>query len=291
MMRHKIIGLFIAVLVFITTLTNVNAKELVLTNTGSISFNLTELETKQPIVGAKLAIYYIASLNQDSAGTLFYNYENEYKDCGILLDDPKLSTKLESVVANTQPTITLTTDSEGKASVSYLPLGLYYVKQINTVEGFSPCKSFLVTLPVKDNDTYIYDIDASPKTEIEKTISILIEKQWKAGKNTKIPQDVTVQLYKDDVVVKTAALNENNNWKVVYDNMPKSDSYYVKEINIPKGFTPVYKQNEYTFTVTNVSSLINTGQLVWPIPILACAGVMFIAVGFIVLRKTGKNNG
>jgi hypothetical protein len=36
--------------------------------------------------------------------------------------------------------------------------------------------------------------------------------------------------------------------------------------------------------------LAQTGQLIWPIPVLAMAGLCLIALGIIVLRKTGNEN-
>lgn len=52
-----------------------------------------------------------------------------------------------------------------------------------------------------------------------------------------------------------------------------------------KGFTATYQQNEYVFTVTNTATLIQTGQLIWPIPVLALIGVLLIAAGWILLQK------
>ena len=44
------------------------------------------------------------------------------------------------------------------------------------------------------------------------------------------------------------------------------------------------------FTVTNTSTLIQTGQLIWPIPVLAAGGMLFIAVGITLLQKKRKTN-
>jgi hypothetical protein len=101
---------------------------------------------------------------------------------------------------------------------------------------------------------------------------------------------VTVQLLKNGTVVKTATLNAQNNWQVTYTGMPESDAYSVNEVNVPKGFTATYKQNGYVFTVTNTSTLIQTGQLIWPIPVLAVSGMLFIAVGIVLLRNKRKTN-
>lgn len=96
---------------------------------------------------------------------------------------------------------------------------------------------------------------------------------------------MTVQLLRNGKVVETATLSENNNWQVTYTDMPESDAYSIQEVNVPKGFTATYKQNAYVFTVTNTSTLIQTGQLIWPIPMLAFIGVLLIATGVVFLQK------
>ena len=107
----------------------------------------------------------------------------------------------------------------------------------------------------------------------------------------KIADYVTVELLRDGILVETTILNKDNNWKEIYPDMPVSDGYTIKEIDVPKGFTATYSQNGYEFTVTNSATLIQTGQLVWPIPVLALIGLILIAVGVMVLRKARYNNG
>ena len=64
----------------------------------------------------------------------------------------------------------------------------------------------------------------------------------------------------------------------------------IKEINVPKGFTATYSKNGYTFIVTNTPALAQTGQMIWPIPVFALAGMFFMLLGFMILRKPGKYN-
>jgi LPXTG-motif cell wall-anchored protein len=99
-----------------------------------------------------------------------------------------------------------------------------------------------------------------------------------------------VQLLRDEIVVQTAILHEGNNWQVTYTDMPESDAYSIKEVDIPQGFTATYKQKDYVFTVTNTSTLAQTGQLVWPIPVLAFAGVLLIGMGGLLLQKKREQN-
>lgn len=289
-MKNKISSLFLVFIFILNMFSGVKAYQIDFNKTGSISVTLSDLENNQVIQGAKLAIYHIASINQDLENKVFYSYTDDFKDCGISLDDSQLSTKLDKVVNRDAYTYLIETDNNGTASISNLPLGLYFVKQINSIEGYAPCISFLVTIPIVENNQYIYNVNASPKTEVEKLISLTIKKEWEADENAAIPNEVTIQLYKEDTVMKTAVLNDENDWQITYTNMPKSDAYSVKEINVPNGFTPIYEEYANIFTVTNVSSLINTGQLIWPIPLLGFAGIMFITIGIIVVRKSGTQN-
>jgi hypothetical protein len=188
------------------------------------------------------------------------------------------------------PSVKIVTDAEGTAVCNDLPLGLYFMKQTGTVEGFAPCTPFLVTVPSKDGDSYVYDVNASPKTEVERLTTITIKKVWNTDASVKVTDSVTIQLLKNGNVVKTVTLNEQNGWQMNCADMPESDAYSIKEVNVPKGFTATYKQNGYTFTVTNTSTLIQTGQLTWPIPILAVSGMLLLMVGIMLVQKKGKSN-
>ena len=154
------------------------------------------------------------------------------------------------------------------------------------MKGYTPCTSFLVTVPNDSAEGYVYDVNASPKTDVLKITNITVKKAWNTDASTKKPGSVTVQLLKDGAVIETASLNAKNNWQTTYRDMPVSDGYSIRETNIPKGYTATYSQKGDTFTVTNTATLAQTGQLIWPIPMLAIAGVGLIAVGTVVLRKT-----
>ena len=158
------------------------------------------------------------------------------------------------------------------------------------MSGFAPCKSFLATVPNQEGNQYVFDVNASPKTDVEKLTDIIIKKVWNTDGSTPVAENVTVQLLRDGNVIETATLNEKNNWQIVYTDMPESDTYSIVEKNIPKEFTATYSQNGYVFTVTNSTSLMQTGQLVWPIPVLASLGLIFITIGTIILRKSRYEN-
>lgn len=253
---------------------------------GSISVELKDRDGETPIQGAELSLYHVAKVSLNSEKNLSYNFTDAFEDCGFELDDPALSAKLDGFVKeNSLSAQKLVTDAHGKVTFANLPLGLYFVKQTNTVAGYAPCTSFLVTVPNESADGYVYDLNASPKTDIAKLTDITIRKKWNTDASAKAADSVTVQLLKDGVAVKTATLGAQNKWQVTYTDMPESDAYSIVEVDVPKGFTATYSQSGYVFTVTNTSSLAQTGQLIWPIPVLAMAGLCLIAVGTILLRK------
>lgn len=290
-MSRKIIVFCLTLLLILTCSYTVFAEEYNPNLTGSISVTLTDKKQSEAIVGAELSLYYVAIVIMDENGNLIYDYTNDFKQLDCAIDDAELATKLDLFVSqHSIPSVKTTTNINGTAMCAELPLGLYFIKQTGAVEGFAPCTPFLVTVPNEKDGKYLYEVNASPKTEVTRITSITIKKVWNTDKSTEAADSVTVQLLRNGNVVKTAILNMQNNWQVTYSDMPESDAYSVKEVDVPKGFTATYKQQDYVFTVTNTSTLIQTGQLIWPIPVLAISGMLLIAVGIILLQKKRKTN-
>lgn len=285
-MKHKLISLCLVLWITATIPLMASAQRFDYEKQGSMSISLTDADKKTPVEGVELSIYYVATVGITSDNNLAYTYTPAFADIGIEIDNPSLAKKLNTFVEkHSLASEKIVTDSQGKAGLSGLPLGLYFVKQTNSVQGYAQLNSFMITVPYKDGNNFIYDVNASPKTEMEKLVDITVKKVWNTDKSAKIAENVTIQLLRDGVVVETAILGAENNWKVTFNNMPQSDSYTVEEVNIPKGFVATYSRDGYEFTVTNTATLIKTGQLVWPIPILAMAGIAFITLGTVVLHK------
>lgn len=290
-MRHKLISFCLVILTFLMIPSAAFALNFSEERKGSISITLADPNGATPIVGAELSLYHVATVGRNNSFNLAYVINDEFKDCGIDLNDSQLVSKLDALLEEKNfASQTLVTDSHGEVLYDNLPTGLYFVKQSNTVSGYAPCSSFLVTLPEESADGYNYAVNASPKTEVERLVDITMKKVWNTGTSGKATASVKVQLLRDDVVLETAVLSAANNWQITYKDMPQSDKYSIKELDVPKGFTASYSQKDFVFTVTNTSSLAQTGQLVWPIPVLALAGLVLIAAGVVFLRKSRNNN-
>ena len=285
-MRNKILAVCLMIVLLIPLPVTAAAQSLDFNQAGSIRVTLMEKNKTTPIAGAELSIYHVATVESDASGHVSFTYTAPFEACGAALDDPELAARLEQFLnTHTVAATKAVTDSLGRAAATELPLGLYFVMQTNTVEGFAPCKPFLVSIPLRSDGVYHYDVEATPKTEVAKLTSITIRKVWNTDETSVVPDSVTVQLLQNGAVVETATLHAQNQWQVTFPDLPERDDYSVQEINVPQGFTATYRQNGYCFTVTNTPSLLQTGQRTWPIPVFAILGVVLLAVGTVILRK------
>lgn len=103
------------------------------------------------------------------------------------------------------------------------------------------------------------------------------------------PDSVTVTLYNGDQAVEKVTLGAWNNWRYTWYDLDGNGDWSVLETGIPKGYTPSYRTNGDVVTITNTATLIQTGQLNWPIPVLGGLGMLMIFCGVIVMRKKKEN--
>ena len=57
-----------------------------------------------------------------------------------------------------------------------------------------------------------------------------------------------------------------------------------------EGYTPYYSVSGDTVTVTNTAILLQTGQLKWPIPVIAGCGLLLIGIGILLLSSKKEKN-
>lgn len=283
-MKRKVNYLFIVIILFISLITNVKANTIDLSKKGSISVTLKEKSENVLIDGAEITIYHIgdASIKDNN---LVFNKREELT-CDVSLDNLK-DTKLVSDIAkciNDNIIKYVGTTDNGKVTFNNLNQGLYLVTQTKSTEGYSDIDSFLVAIPKVEDNKWIYNINALPKVDIYKVIDLVVEKKWNTiSKN--IPKYVNIELYKGEELIDTIELSEENNWTYTFEGIEKSDKYTIKEINLPKGYTPSYKVDGYSFTVTNTDTLANTGQIFYPIIISFIAGFIFIVFGIKFIKE------
>lgn len=204
--------------------------------------------------------------------------------------------------------------TEGKT----LTPGLYLVLGSRiTLNGYryEPAP-FLVQLPALDaeRNAWSYEVTAGAKYESWKetgggTVMRKVLKVWKdAGDEQERPEKVEVQLLRDGKVYDTVTLSAQNSWRYTWTELSDQYSWTVVEKE-QKGYTASIAREGITFVVTNTSNgsgtgnpaptatpkpsqsgqkLPQTGQLWWPVPLLICAGLLFVVIGLV--RRRGMEN-
>ena len=128
------------------------------------------------------------------------------------------------------------------------------------------------------------DDDNGPDSPVF-TADLTVVKAWDDDNNPARPDSVTLQLYNGAAAVDTVTLSAADNWTYTWDELDAEGQWRVIEVDIPDGYTPVYSNANGVITVTNTASLIDTGQLNWPVPVLGGLGALLLAAGIVLMRK------
>ena len=116
-------------------------------------------------------------------------------------------------------------------------------------------------------------------------MDITVEKKWDIADSSTQPKEVTIELLKDGEVIDTVVLNDENNWTYTWYQIEESDTYSVKEKDVPSGYTDTYRQEENKFIVTNTKTLVQTGQNHLISIILTVSGLILIVLGYAYNKK------
>jgi hypothetical protein len=88
-------------------------------------------------------------------------------------------------------------------------------------------------------------------------------------------------------------LSNENLWIHTWTDLEDGHKWSVVEVNVPKGYYVRYYSSLGVWTVKNSSyssSLVQTGLLNWPVPVMGGLGLALIAVGIIAVGKKRKKN-
>lgn len=258
--------------------------------TCSLRVTLALAESNDVVVtGAEVSLYRVADINM-IGDEITYTYCKDFADCQIPLtelENADLALKLyDYTSARHLHGISLRTDKSGQVLFRNLKAGVYLGAETESGDEESLFTPFVVCLPSAYNAQWSYDIDASPKVDVLRLTDISVSKIWNDDGSQR-PENVEIQLTKNNSIVDTVELSDANEWNYIWKNMPYEEGWNVKEINVPQGYAVTYQQKGMSFTVCNTAKLVQTGQRNLPIPLLSGSGLLLIMIG-ILLRCSGK---
>lgn len=242
-----------------------------LSRTGSIKVSLYDSETSEAVGGGTLTLYRVAKVQKDNANLSFV-YTNGFEDCGVELGDlseGELAGQLAEKIAATAESTTVEISDLGIAEFGDLEVGLYLVVQTTAAENYNVINPFLVLVPIQENGSYVYDVDALPKVGT-------------AAKKTPEPPDTPDKPDTPD----TPDTPEEETPNTPVAPGPDNPDGWVLGAHGEKIYPNPDNPNGY---VMGAHGLPQTGQLNWPIPVLAATGVVLVAAG-IKLKKGNRRD-
>ena len=159
------------------------------------------------------------------------------------------------------------------------------VEEANVPAGYSVSYHTEGTMTTITNTRH-YDPPMPPTYPL----NITVYKVWSGDDGKDRPDSVTVTLYNGDTAYDAVRLGAWNDWSHSWKDLSAYGNWQVVETNIPKGYVPSYRVSGGVVTITNTRSLIQTGQLNWPIWVLGGAGLALVALGGAILMKKKKKN-
>ena len=149
---------------------NVFAVDLIdMEETGSVIV-LMEYQD-QAVSGGTLTIYHVATPIW-TGNQYVFEHTQPFANCDLPLTDllnKELTAQYsEFAIDNALVGMTERIDMDGQARFDDLPLGLYLIVQEEAAAGYFPFEPFFICVPMQGKDGWIYDVDATPKIDLER---------------------------------------------------------------------------------------------------------------------------
>lgn len=274
-LRHRLAAVLLAVCLVVCCALPAFATSasLVSGRLGSLHVRLYDTHNDVPLRGGELTLYQVAAVKR-TGGSLSYAYTGDFTGCGVPLGDLSDST-LADQLAKYLPTVPAVAaqqnvDEEGYADFTKLPQGLYLVMQTEASHGYEAIKPFLVSIPLPDGDSWIYDVDATPKV------------------GATIPETPDIPDTPD--VPDTPPDTPDTPDTPDLPEQPDTPDTPVSPDSPDSPVSPGNPDNPVSPENPDKPVLPQTGQLNWPVPVLACSGVLLFAAGWVLNRQGKKEN-
>lgn len=203
-----------------------------------------------------------------------------------------------------KPYKTVTSDEFGYADFSDLDNGIYLVwgKKIAIEDNVYRISPMFVEISDESKDlTVSYGKFIVTDVKNSKMTKYTLKKVWDNERDILEyrPDGIDVEIYLDGEVYETVNLNKDNDWTYQW-NSDENGDWNFKELDVPEQYEVAIKIGENNITITNRlrddvtgtpqpeppkddtttdEDIPQTGQLWWPVPVMAVVGVLLIVLG------------
>ena len=274
--------------------------------THPISLTLFANDEDIPLTGVGFELYLIADMNEYAQFELrpaYQGFSGDINNMEFATDWILAAEELLTMIGGADPDAAATSGGDGVAVFNDLTPGLYLVtgKPVQILPWTYTFTPFMVSVPTRDwDDEWVYDVFSDVKLEKEPAMtSIEVAKVWDdMGYEANRPGSIYVDLYCDGEQIAAAQLHDGNSWSYTFENLPSAHEYTVMERDVPRWYKASYEvingvlviRNQRDGTITPVPEIPSTGQLWWPVPILAGVGVLMVIVGWYINRKWSQEH-
>lgn len=251
------------------------------------------------MTGVEFTIYRVGEIAGDGTITplpAFRDYVPEsasssaqvWSDAADKLEEDLTANKLTAA----KPAATAQTNRSGAAQFENLEQGLYFLRSTKVqIGGY-----MYTTLPV-------FFSTSSQAIAVKYSRQLLHEdlkivKVWKDSCHpSRRPKSITIRLMRDGVKYSEITLPQKGKWEYTWKDLETRYQWTVEEDPITGYKKPEIRYENGLITVTNAcnrpashtnTTLVQTGQLWWPVPVLLVAGLLLVIVGLI--RRRGDSD-
>jgi len=274
--------------------------------TQPVSLTIFANDEEIPLQGVGFKLYRVADINEFAQFELlpgFAGFSGDINNLESAGDWIAAAEELQLMVASMAPDAVANSDADGLVVFDDIKTGLYLITGMPVVIGewtysFTP---FMLSIPTRDMaDNWVYDVFSDVKLrKAPAFLDIDVVKIWDdLGHESDRPNLIYVDLYCDGEPIAVAMLHAGNSWSHTFTHLPSNHLYTVKERQVPQWYEVSYEdingvlviRNTHQNDTTPVPPIPTTGQLWWPVPILAGAGMLLCITGWFIHRKWSQEH-
>lgn len=201
------------------------------------------------------------------------------------------------VKSGKKPVSTAVTDQRGRTEFTGLADGKYLVTGGAYIVEDKVCEPemMLVQLPAKvETDAPLNKVVVIPKYSMRENSEETVYRVmiiWDDEESTRLrPNAVSVQLFRDGKKHSIVKPDKDGNWQYTWTESDPLVPWAVQE-KVPEKYKASYSRDGNTFVITNTlrkntdsdsdTKLPQTGQLWWPVPMLAMIGCSLLLIGWL----------